>query len=55
MPSGSISDLLLGRVEVVFQPDPVDYHTTDVVLIDGLRGPKDQPAGVADLGSVPAA
>ena len=30
----------LGRVEAVFQPDPADYHTTDIVFIDGPGRPR---------------
>ena len=36
----------LGRVEVGFQPDPVDYHAINVVVVDSPGGPRIQPAGL---------
>ncbi len=34
-----------GPVEVELQPDPADYHTNDVMVVDGLGGPRVQPDG----------
>ena len=36
---------ILGRVKVGFQPDPVDYHATNIMVVDDLRGPRVQPDG----------
>ena len=33
----------LGCVEVELQPNPVYYHATDVMVVDGLGGPRVQP------------
>ena len=46
--------LSLGRVEIGFQPEPADCHTTNIVSVDGPGGPRGfnqaKPTGASGLG-----